>query len=539
MAEFGEILQNVGDFGLFQKIILFALCFPNAITPFQFASVYFTESDPERHCNTDWILRVDPNLSTEEQLNLTLPREDDGSFSKCRMFEPVDWDIDAIKEYGLNVTTGCRNGWKYNSVLYESTIVTDFNLVCSTVNLVQVAQTVFMAGVLLGCLLFGPFAESFGRKRATQIPVFMSVIFTLTTALCPNFYLYLASQFMVGISYGGFRMNCIILATEWIGVSKRSWGACVTQLCGAMGQCLLAGFIYLVRNWRLAQLIISALHGVVALYIWFIPESARWLLDTGRTEEAKQLVKKVAAINGRTVPESLLEKIVVKEKEGKRGIIILIQSSILRKYFFALILGWFSLNLTYFCLSFNVGKFGLSIFLTQAIFGLSEVPAHILCIWLLEVFGRKVSLISTLLISGLLCLLLLAFPVGNAVAVTTLATLGRIFSNWAGSVCGVYVQELFPTSFRQTASGLGSIVSRAGGLLSPLLNMLAVYHWSIPTIVFGTLSIVSGGVGFLLPETKSKELPDTTDEAEENRNKTPKKTTKMPEEPDIHRETRL
>lgn len=37
---------------------------------------------------------------------------------------------------------------------------------------------------------------------------------------------------------------------------------------------------------------------------------------------------------------------------------------------------------------------------------------------------------------------------GNAAAVTTLVTLGRIFANWAGSVCGVYVQELFPTSFR-------------------------------------------------------------------------------------------
>ncbi|XP_029970956.1 solute carrier family 22 member 13-like [Salarias fasciatus] len=533
MAEFGEILQNIGDFGRFQKIILFALCFPNVIMSFLFASVYFTESDPDRHCNTDWILGVSPNLTAEERLNLTVPREEDGSFSRCRMFEPVDWDIEAIRKYGLNETAGCRNGWQYNSLLYESTIVTDFDLVCDKANMVQVAQTVFMAGVVAGCLLFGPFAESFGRKRATQIPLFITVIFALTTALCPNFYLYLASQFMVGIGYGGFRLNCIILATEWIGVSKRSWGACITQLCGALGQSLLAGMIYLVRNWRLSQLITAALHGVVALYIWFIPESARWLLDSGRTEEAKQLIKRVAAINRRTVPESLLEKIVVKEKKEKRGIIILMQSSVLRKYFFAVILGWFSLNIAYFCLSFNVGKFGLSIFLTQAVFGLSELPAHVLCIWLLEVLGRKVSLISTLLISGLLCLLLLAFPEGNAVAVTILATLGRIFSNWAGSVCGVYVQELFPTSFRQTASGLGSIASRVGGLLSPLLNMLAVYHWSIPTIVFGSLSLISGGFSFVLPETRRKELPDTTDEAEDNRYKMPMKTENMFKELDI------
>lgn len=188
MAAFGEVLQSIGEFGRFQKMTLVALCVPNIIVSFHFASVYFTQSDPERHCNTDWILRAEPSLTAEEQLNLTVPRGADGARSRCRMFVPVDRDIEAIRRFGLNETAPCTDGWVYSCTLYVATIVTDvsassprllpinvcacacfnhvvsvlvqFDLVCDQANLLQVAQAVLMAGILFGCLLFGPFAES-------------------------------------------------------------------------------------------------------------------------------------------------------------------------------------------------------------------------------------------------------------------------------------------------------------------------------------------------------------------------------------------
>lgn len=85
----------------------------------------------------------------------------------------------------------------------------------------------------------------------------------------------------------------------------------------------------------------------------------------------------------------------------------------LQLYFLCLDLCRFSLSLTYFSISFNVANFGMSVFLTQMIFGLSEVPAHILGIWLLELLGRKVSLLATLLIGGLSVLAIVAVPQGR------------------------------------------------------------------------------------------------------------------------------
>uniref|UniRef100_A0A673B6Q7 Solute carrier family 22 member 13a n=1 Tax=Sphaeramia orbicularis TaxID=375764 RepID=A0A673B6Q7_9TELE len=348
MADFGEILRNIGEFGLFQRVTLAALCFINFIQGFLLASFLFIEKNPDRHCNTDWILGLDPNLTTDEQLNLTLPREADGTFSRCQMFVPVDWDIDAIREFGLNKTTSCQNGWVYKSTLYTATIVTDFDLVCDKANLLEIIQAVSMVGILF--------------------------------------------------------------VTEWIGASKRSWGVCLTLLFTSVGQCALAGLEYFIRDWRLVQIIIAAPLGVVLLYIWFIPESARWLLSRGRTEEAKQ---------------------------------------------FSLIASSLGLHL-------NIANLGLNVFLTQFIFGAIEIPAHILCIWLLEVFGRK--------------------PL-----------------------------------FIQTATGLSSISARLGGIVAPLLNITATCHWIIPIVVSSSLTFISGGLGFMLPETRRRELPDSIDEAEGNR----------------------
>ncbi|XP_076601145.1 solute carrier family 22 member 13-like [Chaetodon auriga] len=517
MADFGEILRSIGEFGLFQQLNLFALALPNICQSFLLASLLFIEADPERHCNTDWILQAHSNLTTDEQLNLTVPREEDGTFSRCRMFVPVDWDISAIREYGLNETMGCQNGWVYYNMLYKTTIVTDFNLVCDKANFVKVIQALLMAGILVGSLIFGPFAESFGRKRATQIPLLICLIFGLSVALCPNVYLYLVAQFLVGIGAGGFLTNCVILATEWVGVSKRSWGACVCQIFGGVGQCILSGVIYLIRDWRLAQLIAAAILLLPAIYIWFIPESARWLLSRGRTEEAKQLIVKAAAINKHTVPESLLKNIAVKENVNKGGIKAIFRSPLLTRYFFIVALAWFSLNLCYYCLYLNMANLGMDIFVTQLMFGAAEIPANLLSMWLLEVVGRRILFISTHLTGGLFCVLILAVLQGHATALLCLVVAARFFLIWAGSVCAVFLQELFPTSARQTATALGVMSAKTGALLAPLLNILAIYHWSIPTTVFSSLTLVCGALGFLLPETRRKELPDSADEAETNR----------------------
>ena len=63
-------------------------------------------------------------------------------------------------------------------------------------------------------------------------------------------------------------------------------------------------------------------------------------------------------------------------------------------------------------------------------------------------------------------------------------------------------------SCRQNGMGVSLMFSCVGGILSPLVGLLEVYHPSIPMLICGTLPIVAGGLCFLLPETKNMELQD-------------------------------
>ena len=130
MSNFGQILKEIGEFGLFQKRLIAALCIPSIFVAFDVIGQVFTGMNFPHHCDTDWILDQGPNLTDERQRNLTIPVNKDGKYESCAMFTPVDWDLEKIEAFGLNTTTGCMNGSDYEAPKGASSIVTDVRGTC-------------------------------------------------------------------------------------------------------------------------------------------------------------------------------------------------------------------------------------------------------------------------------------------------------------------------------------------------------------------------------------------------------------------------
>lgn len=71
---------------------------------------------------------------------------------------------------------------------------------------------------------------------------------------------------------------------------------------------------------------------------------------------------------------------------------------------------------------------------------------------------------------------------------------------------------VFPS--RHNGVGFNSTCARVSGILAPLLPLLAVYHHSIPIVVYGSFPVVAGLLCLLLPETLNVELQDDAAEVQ-------------------------
>ncbi|XP_005923135.1 solute carrier family 22 member 5 isoform X1 [Haplochromis burtoni] len=522
MQDYDEVTAFLGHWGHFQQSVFFLLCasvLPNGFGSF---SLIFLTDIPRHHC-----LVPDINL-TEDWHQAIIPMEMVNGkleLSRCRRYR-----LDVVKNLSaqgyipgqdVNLTNleqeGCVDGWSYSKDIYKSTIVSEFDLVCSEEWKQPFTSTVYFMGVLVGSFFSGQLSDRFGRKPVLFLTMALQTLFTFVQIFSSSWTVFCILLFISGLGQISNYVSAFVLGTEIFTGNVRvlfsSMGVC---LAFAFGFMMLPLFAYFLRDWTYLLLGIS-LPGLLYLPLWWlIPESPRWLLSQGRVEEAENIVKYAAKKNKVEAPQVIFDDYDSPADKTQanehHSIFSLLRTANIRNTSIILCLVWFTLSTGYFGLSLNTSRLHADPFISCFISAAVEVPAYITSWLALQYLPRRLAVVSILLLGGASLYFIQLVPHGLSYLSITLEMVGKFGITTGTALMFVYTAELFPTVLRNTATGMCTTVSRVGSCIAPFLLKLSQYFKYLPYITLGTLAVVSAFATVFLPESFGRPLPQTIEQ---------------------------
>ncbi|XP_061596477.1 organic cation/carnitine transporter 2-like [Cololabis saira] len=517
MQSYEESTAFLGSWGLFQRSVFFMLCASILPNGFGVFSLVFLTDIPPHHC------RVPEDNLTQEWHKAAIPTEvvnGEEELSKCTRYRlDVVRNLSAqgyIPGRDINLTDlereGCVDGWSYSKAIYQSTIVTEFDLVCSEQWKHPFTSTVYFLGVLIGSFLSGLLSDKFGRKPVLFGTMAIQAVFTFAAVFSQSWKVFAILLFLTGLGQISNYVSVLVLGVELMSgrvqVLFSSLGLCLGY---AFGYMLLPLFAYFLRDWKHLLLVLS-MSGLVFLPLWrFIPESPRWLLSQGRVEEAEAILRNAAKKNKVEAPEVIFGDKTAGGAQPKESFHIfkMLRTKNIVCTTATLCLLWFSLSTGYNSLSLNTPSLHSNPYVSCFISAAVEVPAYI-CSWLaLRSFPRRQIAMSILLLVGASLFIIQAVPESLSNLSMALEMLGKFGVTTGAGLMFAYTAELYPTVLRNTAAGICMCVSRVGSCIAPFLLHLSVYSKFLPHIILGSLAFVSASAALFLPETFGRPLPQT------------------------------
>ncbi|XP_021942710.1 organic cation transporter protein-like isoform X2 [Zootermopsis nevadensis] len=516
-----RISQAVGEFGRWQLQLTFLLSLFNIPCTWHIFALTFQSLPSDFWCAKPPNLG---NLSVDEWRNIshtTDAKDGKGSYNPCYIWD-VDYSTAALSGHN-NVSRACTQ-WQFDSTEFGETITEKWHLVCDRAQLVNVAEMMFLAGVAVGGLASGMVSDRFGRKRTLMGSLVLQICLAVIMAFSPWFELYLILRCFLGFISVSVVFSGFVLCMELVGGKWRTVSGVSYLFPVPLSYITIAGIAYFVRGWKELQLAIT-LPSVLLFGLWWVlPESPRWLLALGRTDEVMVILQEAARINNRPLPpnlDKLLRQDTLRKEptdQPKAGIMDLFRTPNIRKNSLVLYIIWFSVYLVYYGLVLNLGNIGGDIYLNTVLSGIVEVPAVAISILFLLKMGRRWPLCLTLMGSGVACFLTLAIPPGDKSlqwVTITFAMVGKFSVSSSNAVMPVFTAELFPTVVRNLGVGSSNVPAGIALMLVPYLWNLSGMDERVPMGVLGAFGIVGGLSVLLLPETGDRPMAATLQEGEE------------------------
>ena len=362
------------------------------------------------------------------------------------------------------------------------------------------AVSVALIGCVLGALFIGKPADLYGRRYILRYMALFFLLSMLLTGLATQFWMFVIGRFIGGLAVGGASVVTPMYISEVAPPKLRGRLVATAQFAIVLG--ILVSFFsnYIIDSlgagdmkWRWMFLFGVIPSTVFFVLLFFIQRSPRWLVKTGKIDEAREALLRVNHI---TDPE-----ILIKEIQDSLDSEVSVKFSVLfRKPYLKLVLigigvGMFNqmsgINIVNYYSTEIFKSAGLSremSFYLTVLIGLTNLVFTIVGMSLIDKFGRKFLLyvggIGMPFFLGLFAWADISGQTNIYIILTSLLGFIALFAVSQGTVIWVILSEMFPTDIRAMGSAIGSFS-----------------HWffnAIITFLFPiALSSIGGGYAFL------------------------------------------
>lgn len=426
----------------------------------------------------------------------------------------------------LQVLTGSGIGWALDAM--------DVGLISFVIAALAVqwelvpGETAWIAsigfvGMAVGATLGGLLADRFGRRQVFALTLVVYGLATGASALVGGLALLLVLRFFVGLGLGAELPVASTYVSEFAPARIRGRLIVILEAFWAVGWTLAALIGYLVIpasengwRWAFALGMIPALYALVVR--WGLPESPRWLERRGRAAEADAIVRQFEAAAGSATGggEPTVEASVPPPAATRlRDRLATLWSAEFRVRTACLWLVWFCVNFSYYGASIwipsilvsqgydLVRSFGFTLVIT-----LAQLPGYAVAAWLIEVWGRRVTL-SVFLVGSALSAIAFGTASGEALVIGTGMALS-FFNLGAWGALYAVTPEMYPTSLRATGSGWAAGVGRIASIVAPLTVplLLGLGGASLLFVVFAVFFAAAAAGAWGLVDRRGRALDD-------------------------------
>ena len=372
------------------------------------------------------------------------------------------------------------------------------------------AGSIYVAGAVVGALVFGYLTDRFGRKKLFMITLGLYLVATTSTAFSQNFLEFALARFFTGAGIGGEYSAINSAIDELIPARVRGWvdlaingSFWVGTAVGAAASLVLLNPSYFAvdTGWRIGFGLGATLALGVLLLRRFLPESPRWLMTHGRAQEAEAVVSDIERHVDEQTAEPLPEPegtIEIRQRESigfgpvvravfgeyRRRSVLGFSLMVSQAFFYNAIFFTYALVLSNF---YKVPASSVGYYILP--FAAGNFLGPLLLGRLFDVIGRRVMISSCYVIAGGGLLVVGYLFQQNTISATGL-TIGWsiifFFASAGASAAYLTVSEIFPMETRAMAIAFFfAVATGIGGIIGPALYGHNIATGSRTTVYYG------------------------------------------------------